>query len=349
MTLPASGSLKMSQVATELGVSQTGLDLNAVSVRNLAGVGASGPISFSQLRGKSAASSALNAAMNNASYTVEGMSGNTGATATININSNGTYTMVTSPVNGPGTASGNWLTGGATDGLDYELSYTQTDGSASTISSTTGTWYSLASNWSASVHNTSYASGGIAGDDTVTITIRQKSNINNKIVFSVELIAQGGCFAIGTMLRTPYGDRAVESLLIGDTVCSFNDPTMLDESVGGWFDWTIAHLDNVDAGTISEVRHTHQFVADESIRINDLHTTLNHVHFVFDGVQYGWKHACDITENDAFVDSNKQLVPITSIVRVTEPTTFVAVDVEDIDTLQVKSGELYVLSHNVSA
>lgn len=51
MTLPASGSISMSQVRTELGGSGA-LDLNNTSVRSLAGV-SSGKISMSQLRGKS--------------------------------------------------------------------------------------------------------------------------------------------------------------------------------------------------------------------------------------------------------------------------------------------------------
>ena len=42
----------MSQVAAELGISQTGLSLNDQRVRALAGAGASGTINFSQLRGK---------------------------------------------------------------------------------------------------------------------------------------------------------------------------------------------------------------------------------------------------------------------------------------------------------
>lgn len=44
----------MSQVATELGISSTGINLNLASVRNLAGR-PSGTISMSDLRGKSAA------------------------------------------------------------------------------------------------------------------------------------------------------------------------------------------------------------------------------------------------------------------------------------------------------
>lgn len=53
MTLPATGSISMAQVAAELGVSQTGINLNQANVRALAGK-PSGAISMSDLRGKSA-------------------------------------------------------------------------------------------------------------------------------------------------------------------------------------------------------------------------------------------------------------------------------------------------------
>lgn len=51
MTLPASGSISLGQVAAELGIGLP-LSLGDSRVRNLAGV-ASGPISLGQLRGKS--------------------------------------------------------------------------------------------------------------------------------------------------------------------------------------------------------------------------------------------------------------------------------------------------------
>lgn len=53
MTLPATGPISMSQVATELGISATGLSLNDSRVRALAGK-PSGAISMADLRGKSA-------------------------------------------------------------------------------------------------------------------------------------------------------------------------------------------------------------------------------------------------------------------------------------------------------
>lgn len=59
MTLPASGSLSMSQVNTELGNPSTAqLNLNNSSVRTLAGI-SSGAIAYSNLRGKSGYTSTL--------------------------------------------------------------------------------------------------------------------------------------------------------------------------------------------------------------------------------------------------------------------------------------------------
>lgn len=54
MTLPATGSISLNQVNTELGYAATGtVSLGTTAVRNLAGAG-SGAVSMSQLRGKSA-------------------------------------------------------------------------------------------------------------------------------------------------------------------------------------------------------------------------------------------------------------------------------------------------------
>jgi hypothetical protein len=52
MTLPASGPISMAQIAAELGISASGLSLNAAGVRSLAGQ-PSGSVSMSNLRGKS--------------------------------------------------------------------------------------------------------------------------------------------------------------------------------------------------------------------------------------------------------------------------------------------------------
>jgi hypothetical protein len=70
MTLPASGSITLGQVAAELGISLP-LSLGDSRVRTLAGV-PSGPISLGQLRGKSAAppTPALSAYGQNASETI---------------------------------------------------------------------------------------------------------------------------------------------------------------------------------------------------------------------------------------------------------------------------------------
>lgn len=53
MTLPSSGPISMAMIANELGISASALSLNDPRVRNLAGR-PSGPIGFSELRGKSA-------------------------------------------------------------------------------------------------------------------------------------------------------------------------------------------------------------------------------------------------------------------------------------------------------
>ena len=66
MTLPASGAITMAQIATELGISQTGLSLNDSRVRTLAGI-SSGAISFNSLHGKANLNATGNSATGSAS------------------------------------------------------------------------------------------------------------------------------------------------------------------------------------------------------------------------------------------------------------------------------------------
>lgn len=337
MTLPASGAISMSQVATELGIGTSGISLNLASVRTLAGRG-SGAISMSDLRGKSnAPASAL--LLNGGNLYASGSSLGA-ATARANFNADGTYSLVGT---GNGTTYGRWQTG--SDGANYEAYWP---------GSTYGT---MSGNWSqgtyASLEVQRYFSlsdmevGG--NEDDTNVTIRQKSNTANSTTFNVNLFASGQCFAFGTMLRTPTGDRLVETIMPDDLICSFTEPTMLDEGVDNWRSWSVANLDNVKTHSTAKVSTSRHFMENESVKINGIHSTLTHVHFVFDGNAFVWKEAGDVSGTDMFVDSMLNLVPITDIEHITEPTMFAAVNVDNLDTMQVKSGDIYILTHNVSA
>lgn len=336
MTLPASGAITMNQVAVELGISATGISLNLASVRTLAGR-ASGAISMSDLRGKTNAPAS---ALTIAGAYLSQQAGSVGlAVARFTLFADGTWTS-TGTNNAP--QSGRWQSG--SDGANYEVYLTSAYGDLSGIMVING-WSSLDTSKYITVSDNT--NNGLF--DEATMIIRQKTNTSNTAQFMVYLEANGGCFAVGTLLRTPTGDRTVESFMVGDFASSFAEPSMIDENTEGWRDWSISSLDNVDTTTNAQVLGTRQFIANESVKLNGIHSTLSHVYFVFDGSNYVWKEAGDISSSDSFVDCDKNLVAITSIEAINEPTTFVALNVELLDTLQVKHDDTYLLTHNVSA
>jgi hypothetical protein len=269
-------------------------------------------------------------------------------------------TWVANGTNNP-QQTGRWLT--ASNGSDYEIMW-QSDNTTNTYPQISigadlngtylgeGTWTPLSQSIIAHVQDatgTEDGSGESFAEAGFYYTIRQINNQANTVTFHVDMYADGQCFALGTMLRTPYGDRTVESLIAGDQLISFAEATMIDEDTDGWRDWKIKSLDGIDTNASAYVKGVKRFSLNESVKINGIHSTLSHTCFVFDGEDYGWKLAKDITMQDSFVDAELNLVPITSIEQITEPTTFIAINAETLDTLQVKYNDTYVLTHNRSA
>jgi hypothetical protein len=104
MTLPASGAITIAQVAAELGISATGLNLNDSRVRTLAGV-PSGAISLNNLHGKT-----QGAVMSVAAPNVQVFKAGTG-TGTVSGSSTAT------PTGGTGPYSYSWAVSGVTSGI----------------------------------------------------------------------------------------------------------------------------------------------------------------------------------------------------------------------------------------
>lgn len=159
--------------------------------------------------------------------------------------------------------------------------------------------------------------------------------------------ADGECFRVGTMLATPSGSVKVEDLTVGASLVSYTHPTMLDESEENWRDWSSTE-GTFNFGT-SNVVATRRFTANGSVDINGIVTTKHHIHMIYDGEAYGWKHAIDVLHTDKLVSNGGELVDILNITISDEPTEFVAVNVETVDTLVIKNGDTMILGHNASA
>jgi len=275
-----------------------------------------------------------------------GGSPSTTARATLTLLPDGTAQM--SGTNNP-LRTERWITG--TNGSAHEVSWephvnTQDWPNVNGGNIAPSVWFTMNSNWAAQVFDADSQTTAYA---VFYLRIREIANPTNAVEYIVELNADGSCFAVGTLVRTPTGDRTVESLIDGELLSSFAEATMIDESTEGWRDWKIATVDTVKTDTTSTVQGSTRFTRSTSVKLNGIHSTLTHTYFVYDGEQYGWKIARDITMSDSFIDAELNLVPITSIEPVNVPAEFIALNVETLDTLQVKSGEIYILTHNVSA
>ena len=152
MTLPSSGAISLGQVNTELGLSATAsISLGATNVRALASV-PSGPISFGDLRGKSAMSfSTPTARLTNTSAAAGLRSGR------IQFNTDGTLTLTS----GSGSSAW-WSTVHAGIGSSYWVKVTVSGVTSSSYPGgmTPGTWYQLTSAQSMTFQNSSSTAEG---------------------------------------------------------------------------------------------------------------------------------------------------------------------------------------------
>lgn len=276
---------------------------------------------------------------------------NTSAQAVLGFRGDGTW-YITKTGTGIGTGSGRYLPGNA---ADYEV-HLWIDGMTEAYDGAGNAFVTGISEYAWQSFNNgfdcrAFISSALSQDSmgvyaTFHISFRPRNEPENVRTISVYISAEQNCFALGTVIRTPDGDRTVESLAKDDIITSFQEPSMKKSNQFGWDTWSVNSLAEVFTQELTAVTGTEQFMHARSIKINGLHTTLTHRYFVFDGAQYCWKKAINITESDSLVDHELGLVPVTSIERVDEQTLFVAIDIDGTETLQVKMGDKYILSHN---
>lgn len=272
---------------------------------------------------------------------LDSVGGFTPAWITLDINANGTWNAQEKSV----SSSGNWLN--ATNGSDYEFYYTFFDNSFPAYGDPgpgAGTWLDFPVSFYVADNNTA-----TFADLNVSYTIRKKTRISDSVSGTINMSADGECFAYGTKIKTPSGYVNVEDLKVGDEVCSFTLDGMIDESEENWKDWTTTSLKTLQIGT-SKVVNAFTFTKNDSVTINGLTTTTNHIYFVYRGSKYMWISASNILETDKLVSSNGRKQDITSIVIENDSARkFVALNVETTDTLIVNNDVVDILAHNVSA
>jgi len=281
--------------------------------------------------------------LNDVPNNITGFKGLTPANASLTFNDDGTFTVVEH--NGPDDGLiGDWTSG---IGDDYELYYTYTEGSiggdVGDPGPGAGVWVTFPVEFYAADHEST-----TENSYSINITIRKISDHTDTKSITIFLNADGSCFAVGTQILTPTGLVSIESLNVGDSVASYNVPTMLDETEENWKDWTTTNISGITLGT-SIVTAKRIFTSSEGVSINGLVTTKDHVYFTFDGINYGWKNASNVTETDKLVSDDGVLLDIIEILPISGDVQYVALDVETDDTLIVETHGTHVLAHNASA
>lgn len=154
----------------------------------------------------------------------------------------------------------------------------------------------------------------------------------------------GSCFATGTMMLMSDGTAKPVERIIPEEICASFDVDGMLHGEEGWIEWTSSSLDTLRR-TNSVVRSNRGFESNGVKINNELLTTPRHLHFVYRDGLYQWIRAEEITYDDSLVTDTGAHVPVTNIEHV-EKATFWALDVEEIDTLIVKTSFGNILSHN---
>jgi intein/homing endonuclease len=138
------------------------------------------------------------------------------------------------------------------------------------------------------------------------------------------------CFAAGTPLLTPEGEKAVESLRRGDLVLS-----RAEEDIDGV----------VEAKAVEEVFVRVALVLAVQVRGRVIRTTAEHPFYV---LGRGWVCACHLVAGDLLASHDGQVIPVERVAETRDLATVYNVRVADHHTYFVGSGEwgFSVWAHN---
>lgn len=267
----------------------------------------------------------------------------------LQINSDGTWTAYD---RSNGTRSGRWLN--TQNGYDYEFLYTYNDMSnppAHDTNDRLSVYSPMPNIWVDFPVRLYVADSSQSTEDWVEIdfTIRNKFNHDDFIGYTISMHADGSCFAYGTQIKTKQGFVPIETITKDQLLYSFTIDGMIDESYENWGQYSTDSLEsmNIITSYVKEVKH---FAKDSAISINGAVSTLDHVYLIYRDSKYIWENARNIKMTDKLVKADKTIVDIESIEIINQVTNFVALDVENVDTLIIKDNNgNEILTHNMSA
>ena len=156
------------------------------------------------------------------------------------------------------------------------------------------------------------------------------------------------CFWIETPIWMKNGSyKNIDQLIVGDVLRGFTTPTMLDESVPGWMDWTDPDLNSgsIEDATVTNIyQHTHQgyYLINNALKV-----TGNHPFLIFKDSLWQWVLVKDMASGDIMLGGDGGNVSVTSHTFIDEPLDVIALGVESVDTYFAKGSDgITILAHN---
>jgi hypothetical protein len=130
--------------------------------------------------------------------------------------------------------------------------------------------------------------------------------------------------------------KNIEDVAVGDNVLAFRHPTVIDESVEGWKNWTTDNLDGSSQVVTNVKSHVgNSYFKWQKIMLSDgsyIDCTWEHVFFVKDNGVWGWKQALTMAPGHSMLKQDGSEVTIMSNVITYTPVTTFNIDVEQDDT-----------------
>lgn len=195
-----------------------------------------------------------------------------------------------------------------------------------------------------SVGSASY-SGTCKVTDLVLGTVHTTSNVFISAIVTEE---PEPCFDINTPIWMNDGSyKLAGDLIIGDNVKSFSMPTMIDESIEGWEDWTTSDVSDGVVDTSEVIRAEHHEVSEHYILNNELKVSATHPFLIYRNGIWQWLRTSLLQIGDQFYAEDGTYIPLTIIDHVSSPITVVNIGVEEVDTYFGGAlGGKAVLAHN---
>jgi hypothetical protein len=161
------------------------------------------------------------------------------------------------------------------------------------------------------------------------------------------------CFEASTLILMSDGSyKTLTNIAVGDMVMGYSTPSMIDQSVDGWYAWTSSDITdgaNTVATVVSVNTHPHfnYYTINNDFKVSGLHPLL-----IKRDELWQWIKVNALQVGDKMWSDNQEEIEITSVVNTlaeseADAISVVSLNVESVDTYFVKGNTgITILAHN---